>query len=103
MKKLTNLAVSAVTCAALLTAGAGTAEASGGMKAIPNVIGMKWSKAQTILTSAGFSPAVFSVTGDKEKRSECEVTDVAEDAQDTLPSSDLMVSLNCDQKAVKGT
>ncbi|BBZ35300.1 hypothetical protein [Mycolicibacterium confluentis] len=82
----------------LLLAGTGLAEAS---KALPDVDGLSWGAAKKVLEDDGFSPSVASTTGDREKWSDCEVTDVREAAQMTGSMNDVTVALNCDMQPTR--
>jgi hypothetical protein len=97
-----GLAVGAA--AALL--GAGVAQAGG---APPNVIGQKYSDAQTAITGAGFTPVISTVVGDRLAQADCQVVNTVSRTvpppEDTSASAtnQLLISLNCDAAVASAT
>lgn len=81
----------------MLAMGSGVADASG-----PDVVGKKYSDAQSAISSAGMTPVVQVTTGDKNAWPDCIVTrtqvrKVAPPANTTgSEKNEMLVSLNCD-------
>jgi beta-lactam-binding protein with PASTA domain len=89
------LVASAATAVALL--GTGVAQASA-----PDVVGQKYSDAQSAISGAGLTPVVSTTVGDQKAWPDCLVTNTVER---TVPAPEnsagsatqqLLVSLNCD-------
>lgn len=97
------LAISAASAALLL--GSGVAEAS----STPNVVGQKYSDAQTAITGAGMTAVVSTTVGDQLDRADCQVVNqVSRTVQPPENSSgsatnELLVSLNCDAPEASAT
>ena len=97
-----NLAASTIFagCAAagLTLLGAGVAHAGSS----PDVVGQKYSDAQTAISSAGLTPVVSTTVGDRQAWSDCIVTNTvprtvpAPENTSGSATNELLVSLNCD-------
>jgi hypothetical protein len=96
-----NLATGSILVGSAATAmvllGTGVAQASA-----PNVVGQKYSDAQTAISNAGLTPVVSTTVGDQKAWPDCVVTNTV---QRTVPppensagsaTQQLLVSLNCD-------
>ncbi len=89
-------AVSAAATTVLL--GAGGAQAS----TTPNVVGQKYSDAQTAITSAGLTAVISTVVGDRLAQPDCQVVNQVPRTVPPVPDSggsavnQLLISLNCD-------
>jgi hypothetical protein len=106
MRALKISAGLAVSAAATALLGAGVAQAGG---APPNVIGQKYSAAQTAITGAGFTPVISTVVGDRLSQPDCQVVNTVARTvpppEDTSASAtnQLLVSLNCDAAVASTT
>jgi hypothetical protein len=84
--------------AAALAAGAGVAAASPG----PDVVGKKYSDAQTALSAAGITPVVSTTVGDRQSWPDCVVdsqvsrTVPPQENSGESATSRMLISLNCD-------
>ena len=78
--------------------GAGVAQAASS----PDVVGQKYSDAQTAISGAGLTPVVSTVVGDRQERADCVVTNTvsrtvpAPENSSGSSTSELLVSLDCD-------
>ena len=78
--------------------GSGVAQAG----STPDVVGQKYSDAQSAISGAGLTPVVSTVVGDRQERADCVVTNTvartvpAPENSAGSPTSQLLVSLNCD-------
>jgi hypothetical protein len=92
------IAGTALAAAAVALFGAGVAQAG----SAPDVVGQKYSDAQTAISGAGLTPVVSTVVGDRQSWPDCQVTNtVARTVPPPENSSgsatqQLLVSLNCD-------
>jgi hypothetical protein len=92
----TVLAASAAS--AMVLFGAGVAQAG----STPDVVGQKYSDAQTAISGAGLTPVVSTTVGDRQSWPDCIVTNTvsrtvpAPENSAGSPTSQLLVSLNCD-------
>jgi hypothetical protein len=92
-----SILVASAASAALLL-GAGVAQAG----SAPNVVGQKYSDAQTAISGAGLTPVVSTTVGDRQSWPDCIVTNTV--ARTVPPpensggsaTNQLLVSLNCD-------
>lgn len=96
LKTSGGLAVSAAAISVLF--GAGVAQAA----PAPNVVGQKYSAAQTAITAAGLTPVISTVVGDRLNQPDCQVVStvsrtVAAPANSSGSAlNQVLVSLNCD-------
>lgn len=94
---------SAAACAVLL--GAGVAQAG----STPNVVGQKYSDAQTAITGAGLTPVISTIVGDQLSQPDCQVVNTvartvpAPENTSASPTSQLLISLNCDAAVASAT
>jgi hypothetical protein len=101
----TGTVLVASAAASMVLFGAGVAQAGGA----PNVVGQKYSDAQTAISGAGFTPVVSTVVGDRNARSDCLVTNTvartvpAPPNSSGSPTNQLLVSLNCDNGEASAT
>lgn len=92
----TVLAASAASVMVLF--GAGVAQAGSS----PDVVGQKYSDAQSAISGAGLTPVVSTTVGDRQAWPDCIVTNTVSRTQAApensagSPTSQLLVSLNCD-------
>lgn len=90
--------------ASSLVLGVGVAQADSG----PDVVGQKYSDAQSAISGAGLTPVVSTTVGDQKSWPDCVVTDTVartEAAPENTGGSatkQLLVSLNCDSGAASG-
>ncbi|MDT5075466.1 MAG: hypothetical protein QOJ80_103 [Mycobacterium sp.] len=94
----TGTVLMASAAASMVLLGAGVAQAGSG----PNVVGQKYSDAQSAISSAGLTPVVSTTVGDQKAWPDCVVTNTV---QRTVPppenssgsaTTQMLVSLNCD-------
>jgi hypothetical protein len=103
MRSMTFRAVAgaALCAAAAVAATTLTTGAAANATPPPNVVGQKYSDAQTTLTGASFTPVVSTTVGDKLAWSDCLVTNVvvrtvpAVENSSGSATNDALVSLNC--------
>jgi hypothetical protein len=87
-----------VAASALAMFGAGVAQAGSS----PDVVGQKYSDAESAISGAGLTPVVSTVVGDRQERPDCVVTNTvsrtvpAPENSAGSPTSQLLVSLDCD-------
>jgi hypothetical protein len=99
----TAFSVSAAAATVLL--GAGVAHAGGA----PDVVGQKYSDAQTAITGAGLTPVISTVVGDRLSQADCQVVNTvprtvpAPENSSGSPTSQLLVSLNCNAAVASAT
>lgn len=86
---------------AIAVTGAGVAEAG----SVPNVVGQKYSDAQSAITDAGLHPVVSTTVGDQSAWPNCIVSNTVQRTDAPPPNSaggstnDVLVSLDCDAVA----
>jgi hypothetical protein len=91
--------------AAALSVGAGIAAAGPG----PDVVGQKYSDAQSALSAAGFAPVVSTTVGDRQPWPDCvvdsQVTRIvpAQENSGGSATNQMLVSLNCDAALASAT
>ena len=85
--------------------GAGVAHASG----TPDVVGQTYSNAQTAITAAGLTPVISTIVGDQLTQPNCQVVNTvprtvpAPENTSGSPTSQLLISLNCDAPVASAT
>jgi hypothetical protein len=85
--------------------GAGVAQAGGA----PNVVGETYSTAQTAITAAGLTPVISTIVGDQLTQPNCQVVNTvsrtvpAPENTSGSPTSQLLISLNCDAPVASAT
>jgi hypothetical protein len=98
-----GFAVSAAVSTVLLGAGVAQADSS------PNVVGQTYSNAQTAITAAGLTPVISTIVGDRLTQPNCQVVNTvprtipAPENSSGSPTSQLLVSLNCDAAVASTT
>lgn len=98
-----GLAASAAVTSVLF--GAGVAQAGGA----PDVVGQTYSNAQTAITGAGLTPVISTIVGDQLTQPNCQVINTvprtvpAPENTAGSPTSQLLVSLNCDAAVASAT
>jgi hypothetical protein len=105
--RVVTIGVGAAASAAVATflLGTGVAQADSS----PNVVGQKYSDAQTAITGAGLTPVISTVVGDQLKQPDCQVVNTVARTvpppENTAASatSQLLVSLNCDAAVASAT
>jgi hypothetical protein len=84
---------------------AGVAQAAGA----PDVVGQTYSNAQTAITGAGLTPVISTIVGDQLTQPNCQVINTvprtvpAPENTAGSPTSQLLVSLNCDAAVASAT
>lgn len=92
------MAGTVLAASAVVLFGAGVAQAASS----PDVVGQKYSDAQTAISGAGLTPVVSTVVGDRQERPDCVVTNTvartvpAPENSSGSSTSQLLVSLDCD-------
>ena len=106
MRHLTGGTLLAATAAsAMFLVGTGVAHAG----SAPNVVGQKYSDAQTAISGAGLKPVVSTVVGDQSAWPDCLVTNQvartvpAPPNSSGSPTNQLLVSLNCEASVASAT
>ncbi|MCV7015022.1 hypothetical protein H7I40_21735 [Mycolicibacterium madagascariense] len=85
--------------------GAGVAQAG----STPDVVGQKYSDAQTAITGAGLTPVISTIVGDQLTQPNCQVVNTvprtvpAPENTSGSPTQQLLVSLNCDNPVASAT
>jgi hypothetical protein len=98
-----GLAASAAVTSVLFDAG--VAQAAGA----PDVVGQTYSNAQTAITGAGLTPVISTIVGDQLTQPNCQVINTvprtvpAPENTAGSPTSQLLVSLNCDAAVASAT
>jgi hypothetical protein len=94
----TGTVLVASAAASMVLLGAGVAQAGSG----PDVVGQKYSDAQSAISGAGLTPVISTTVGDQKAWPDCVVTNTV---QRTVPppensggsaTTQMLVSLNCD-------
>ena len=94
-----------VAVTAVLSAGTGVAQAA----ASPDVVGQKYSDAQTALSGAGYTAVVSTTVGDQKSWPDCvvvnQVSRTVSPQENTggSPTDQMLVSLNCDAALASAT